>query len=123
MLVFVEVDLIIGFDFCLNKEQFDLKWLITPQRWHVGTKTNFICTLAVGLDLGLQISFMLIQVSFAIMLKNQVLVLNVFGFWLGSFYTKKKKLDGSNVKWVCHHDILDSWCRICFITYIYDNDG
>ena len=36
---------------------------------------------------------------------------------------KKKNLDGSNVKWVCHHDMLDSWCRICFITYIYDNDG
>ena len=35
----------------------------------------------------------------------------------------QKKFDGSNVKWVCHHDMLDSWCRICFITYIYDNDG
>ena len=39
------------------------------------------------------------------------------------FYIKKKKLDGSNVKWVYHHDMLDSWCKICFITYIYDNDG
>ena len=54
--VFLTVNLVSDFDFCLNKEQFGLIWPTTPQRWRVGTKTYLLCYLIVGLDLGLETS-------------------------------------------------------------------
>ena len=45
-----------GFGSCLNKEQFGLIWPTTPQRWQVGTKTYLLCSLTIGLDLGLETS-------------------------------------------------------------------
>ena len=44
------------FWFCLSKEQFGLIWPTTPQKWQVGTKTDFLCTLIEGLDIGLETS-------------------------------------------------------------------
>ena len=49
-------NLVSDFGFCLSKEQFGLIWPTTPQRWQVGTKTNFLCNLSVGLGLGLETS-------------------------------------------------------------------
>ena len=54
--IFLIANLVSDFGFCLNKEQFGLIWPTTPQRWQVGTETNFFCTLAVGLDIGLETS-------------------------------------------------------------------
>ena len=54
--VFLTTNLVSDFGFCLNKEQFGLIWPTTPQRWQVGTKIDFFYTLAIGLDLGLEIS-------------------------------------------------------------------
>ena len=48
--VFLTTDLVSDFGFYLNKEQFDLMWPTTPQRWQVGTKTNLLCSLTVGLE-------------------------------------------------------------------------
>ena len=53
-LVFLIVNLVSNFGFYLNKEQFGLIWPTTPQRWEVGQKTYFFCTLIVGLDTGLE---------------------------------------------------------------------
>ena len=45
---------ITSFGSCLNKEQFDLIWPTTPQRWQVGTKKkDLLCFLTIGLDIGL----------------------------------------------------------------------
>ena len=55
-LVFLTTNLVSDFDFCLNKEQFGLIWPTTPQRWQVGIKTDLLCSLTVGLDIGLEIS-------------------------------------------------------------------
>ena len=52
--VFLTTDLVSNFNFCLSKEHFGLMWPTTPQRWQVGTKTDFFCSLAGGLDLGLE---------------------------------------------------------------------
>ena len=52
--VFLTADLVTDFGFCLNKEQFGLIWSITPQRWQADTKTDFFCSLIVGLDLDLE---------------------------------------------------------------------
>ena len=49
-------NLVSDFGFCLNKEQFGLIWPTTPQMWQVGTKTDLLCSLIVGLDLGLETS-------------------------------------------------------------------
>ena len=54
--VFLTTDLVSDFGFYLNKEQFDLMWPTTPQRWQVGTKTDLICSLMIGFDLGLETS-------------------------------------------------------------------
>ena len=54
--VFLTANLGSDFGFCLNKEQFGLIWPTTPQRWEIGTKTDLLCSLTVGLDLGLEIS-------------------------------------------------------------------
>ena len=54
--VFLIANIVSSFGFFLNKEQFGLIWPTTPQRWQVGTKTYFFCTLAVGLDIGLETS-------------------------------------------------------------------
>ena len=54
--VFLIANLVSDFGFCLNKEQFCLIWLTTPQRWPVSTKADLLCSLTVGLDLGLEIS-------------------------------------------------------------------
>ena len=54
--VFLTTDLVLDFGFCLNKKQFGLIWPTTPQRWRVGTKTDFLCTLMEGLDIGLETS-------------------------------------------------------------------
>ena len=54
--VFLIANLVSNFGFCLNKEQFGLIWLTTPQKWQVGTKTDLLCSLTVGLDLGLKTS-------------------------------------------------------------------
>ena len=55
-LVFLTIDLVLDFAFCLNKEKFGLIWPTTPQRWQVGTQPNFLCTLTGGLDIGLETS-------------------------------------------------------------------
>ena len=55
-LVFLETDLVTCFGFCLNKEQFGLMWPTTPQRWQVDSKAYLLCTIAVGLDTGLETS-------------------------------------------------------------------
>ena len=55
-LVFLTINLVSDFGFCLNKEQFGLIWPTTPQRWQVGTKTNLLCSITVGLDIGLEAS-------------------------------------------------------------------
>ena len=49
-------NLVSDFGFCLNKEQFGLIWPTTPQMWQVSTKTDLLCSLTVGLDLGLETS-------------------------------------------------------------------
>ena len=54
--VFLTTNLVSDFGFCLNKEQFGVIWPTTPHRWQVGTKTDLLCSLTVGLDLGLEIS-------------------------------------------------------------------
>ena len=54
--VFLTTNLVSDFGFSLNKEQFGLIWPTTPQRWQVGTKTDLLCSLTVGLDIGLEIS-------------------------------------------------------------------
>ena len=54
--VFLTTNLVSDFGFCLNKEQFGLIWPTISQRWHVGTKTDLLCSLTVGLDLSLEIS-------------------------------------------------------------------
>ena len=54
--VFLTTNLVSNFGFCLNKEQFDLIWPTTPQRWQVGTKIDLLCSLTIGLDLGLESS-------------------------------------------------------------------
>ena len=54
--IFLTANLFSNFGFCLNKEQFDLIWPTTPQRWQVGTKTYLLCSLIVGLDIGLETS-------------------------------------------------------------------
>ena len=54
--VFLTTHLILDFGFYLNKEQFGLIWPTTPQRWQVGIKTDLLCSLTVGLDLGLETS-------------------------------------------------------------------
>ena len=54
--VFLTANLCSDFGFCLYKEKFGLIWLTTPQRWQVGTKTDLLCSLVVGLDIGLEIS-------------------------------------------------------------------
>ena len=54
--VFLIANLLLDFSFCLNKEQFGIIWPTTPQRWQVGTKTDLICSLTVGFDLGLETS-------------------------------------------------------------------
>ena len=54
--VFLITNLVSDFGFCLNKEQFGWIWLTTPQRWQVGTKINLLCSLTIGLDLGLETS-------------------------------------------------------------------
>ena len=53
--VFLTANLFWDFGFYLNKKQFGLIWP-TPQRWQVGIKTDLLCSLTVGLDLGLEIS-------------------------------------------------------------------
>ena len=55
-LVFLIINLVSDFGFCLNKEQFGLIWPTTPQRWQVGAKTNLLCSITVGLDIGLEAS-------------------------------------------------------------------
>ena len=55
-LVFLEGFLVTGFGSCLNKEQFGLMWSITPQRWQVGTRTDFFLNLLESLDIGLKTS-------------------------------------------------------------------
>ena len=54
--VFLTTNLVSDFGFCFNKEQFGLTWPTTSQRWQVGTKTNLLCSLTVGVDLGLETS-------------------------------------------------------------------
>ena len=54
--VFLTENLISDFGFYLNKEQFGLIWPTTSQRWQVGTKIDLLCSLIVGLDLGLETS-------------------------------------------------------------------
>ena len=54
--IFLTTNLVSDFGFCLNKEQFGLIWPTTPQRLQVGTKTDLLCSLIVGLDLGLETS-------------------------------------------------------------------
>ena len=54
--VFLTTNLVSDFGFCLNKEKFGLIWPTTPQMWQVGTKTDLLCSLIVGLDLGLETS-------------------------------------------------------------------
>ena len=54
--VFLTTSLVSDFGFYLNKEQFGLIWPTTPQRWQVGTKIDLLCSLTVGLDLGLETS-------------------------------------------------------------------
>ena len=52
--VFLTANLFLDFSFCLNKEKFGRIWPTTPQRWQVGTKIDLLCSLIVGLDLGLE---------------------------------------------------------------------
>ena len=59
--VFLIANIVSGFGFFLNKEQFGLIWPTTPQRWQVGTKTDLFCTLAVGLDIGLETSTFILE--------------------------------------------------------------
>ena len=54
--VFLTTNLVSDFGFYLNKEQFGLIWLTTPQRWQVGTKTDLLCFLIVDIDLSLETS-------------------------------------------------------------------
>ena len=54
--VFLTTNLVSDFGFYLNKEQFCLIWPTTPQRWQIDTKTDLLCSLIVGLDLGLETS-------------------------------------------------------------------
>ena len=54
--VFLTINLVSDFGFCLNKKQFGLIWPITPQRWQVGTKTDLLYSLTIDLDLGLETS-------------------------------------------------------------------
>ena len=54
--IFLTTNLVLDFDFYLNKEQFGLIWPTTSQRWQVGTKTDLLCSLTVGVDLGLETS-------------------------------------------------------------------
>ena len=54
--VFLTTNLVSDFGFCLNKEQFGLIWPTTLQRWQVGTKAYLLCSLTVGLDVGLETS-------------------------------------------------------------------
>ena len=54
--VFLTTNLVSDFGFYLNKEQFGLIWPTTPQRWQVNTKTDLLCSLTVGLDIGLETS-------------------------------------------------------------------
>ena len=54
--VFLTTNLVSDFGFCLNKKQFGLIWPTTPQKWQVGIKIDLLCSLTVGLDLGLETS-------------------------------------------------------------------
>ena len=55
-LVFLTVNLVSDFGFCLSKEQFGLIWTTAPQRWQVSTKIDFLCTLRASLDTSLETS-------------------------------------------------------------------
>ena len=52
--MFLTTNLVLDFGFFLNKEQFGLIWPTATQRRQVGTKTDLLCSLTVGLDLGLE---------------------------------------------------------------------
>ena len=52
--VYLTINLVLDFGFYLNKKQFGLIWPTTPQRWQVSTKIDLLCSLAVGLDIGLE---------------------------------------------------------------------
>ena len=54
--IFLTTNLVSNFGFYLNKEQFGLIWRTTPQMWQVGIKTDLLCSLTIGLDIGLNIS-------------------------------------------------------------------
>ena len=54
--IFLTTNLVLDFDFYLNKEQFGLIWPTTPQMWQVGTKTYLLCSLIVGLNISLKTS-------------------------------------------------------------------